>query len=108
MLMKHSVTLEIAGTKFRLVADADDDHLRRLADVVNQRVDELRNKTSHIATPSQLLALVALGLADDLMTAEKRESQIGELTRNAVARAIERIDRRIAIDFNAQTDPDQE
>jgi cell division protein ZapA (FtsZ GTPase activity inhibitor) len=108
MVMKHSVTLEIAGTKFRLVADADDDHLHRLADIVNQRVDELRNKTSHIPTPSQLLALVALGLADDLLTAEKREAQIGELTRNAVARAIERIDRRIAIDFDSEADPDKE
>ena len=107
MVMKHTVTLEIAGTKFRLVADADDDHLQRLADIVNQRVDELRSKTSHIATPSQLLALVALGLADDLITAENREAQITELTRNAVARAIERIDRRIAIDFDEQVDPDE-
>jgi hypothetical protein len=47
-------------------------------------------------------------LADDLLTAEKREAQIGELTRNAVARAIERIDRRIAIDFDSEADPDKE
>lgn len=104
--MKHSVTLEIAGTKFRLVADADEEHLGRLARIVNQRVDELRSKTSHIPTSSQLLALVALGLADDLVTAERREAQISELTRTAVARAIERIDRRIDLDIGEQADSD--
>jgi cell division protein ZapA (FtsZ GTPase activity inhibitor) len=106
--MKRSVTLEIAGTKFRLVADTDEEHLIRLAEIVNQRVDELRKKTSHIATTSQLLALVALGLADDLVTAEKREAKVSELTRTTIVRAIERIDRRIAMDFDAPDDPGKE
>ncbi len=96
--MKHSVTLEIAGTRFRLVADADDSHLQRLAALVNERVEELKGKTSRVAPPAQLLALVALGLADDLLCAQDRESRVRELTRTAVAGAIERIDRRIALD----------
>lgn len=96
--MKHNVTLEIAGTRFRLVADADDSHLQRLAALVNDRVEELKSKTSRVASPAQLLALVALELADDLLCAQERENRLRDLTRTAVVGAIERIDRRIALD----------
>jgi cell division protein ZapA (FtsZ GTPase activity inhibitor) len=96
--VKHNVTLEIAGTRFRLVADAEESHLQRLAALVNERVDELKGKSSRVAAPAQLLALVALGLADDLLCSQEKENRVRELTRTAVASAIERIDRRIASD----------
>lgn len=106
--MKHTVTLEIAGTKFRLVADADPQHLYRLAEIVNKRVNELRSKTTRVATPSQLLALAALGLADDLLTAEERGSRINELTRSAIVKAIDRIDRQLSKDIYTPTVVDGE
>ena len=81
-----------------MVADTDDGHLHRLAELVNERVDELKGKSSRVASPAQLLALVALGLADDLLCAQEREHQVREMTRTVVAGAIERIDRRIAAD----------
>jgi cell division protein ZapA (FtsZ GTPase activity inhibitor) len=102
--VKRTVTLEIAGTKFRLVADAEENHLRKLASIVNQRLDQLEGKTPRTATPTQLLALVALGLVDDLIIAEDKIGHITELTRTAVANAIERIDRRIAAE-SASTEP---
>jgi cell division protein ZapA (FtsZ GTPase activity inhibitor) len=86
----------MAGTKFRLVAESEENHLRKLAAIVNQRLDQLDGKTPRTATPTQLLALVALGLVDDLLASEERVMRISELTRSAVANAIERIDRRIA------------
>lgn len=107
--MKHTVTLEIAGTKFRLVADSEEDHLRKLASMVNQRLDELEAKTPRTAAPTQLLALVALGLADDLLTAQQKVARVTELTRSAVANAIERIDRRIATELTPNSsDTDSE
>lgn len=92
--MKQTLTLEIAGTKFRLVADADADHLRDLARLVNERVDALRGG-SRTASSAQLLAMVALGLADDLKLAEKRIEEIDAMTRSAVRSAIERIDQHL-------------
>ena len=89
--MKNTVTLEIAGTRFRLVADADGQHLQELADAVNARVAEL-HAGSRTASPAQLLAMTALGLADDLRNTEERLRQIEELTRNTVQQAIARID----------------
>ena len=89
--MKNTVNLEIAGTRFRLVADAEADELQALAALVNERVAQL-HAGSRTATPAQLLAMAALGLADDLRTAEARLARMEELTRGAVQQAIARID----------------
>ena len=97
--MKRTITVEIAGTKFRLVADADDEHLQELAGMVNERVDKLNASGARGASAAHLLALAALGLADDLRTSQARLTQIDELTRTAIAGAIARIDQRISTDF---------
>ena len=97
--MKRTITVEIAGTKFRLVADADDAHLQELAGMVNERVDKLNASGARGASAAHLLALAALGLADDLRSSQMRLTQIDELTRTAIAGAITRIDQRIASDF---------
>ena len=89
--MKNTVTLEIAGTRFRLVADAEAQQLQDLAALVNERVAQL-HAGSRTATPAQLLAMAALGLADDLRTTETRLARMQELTRGAVEQAIARID----------------
>jgi cell division protein ZapA (FtsZ GTPase activity inhibitor) len=98
MSMKRTINLEIAGTKFRLVVDTDEAHLRKLAATVNERVEQLGERAARTATPAQLLALVALGLADDLATSEQRLQQVEETTRRAVTHAIERIDRQLAVE----------
>ena len=51
---------------------------------------------SSTATPAQLLAMTALGLADDLRTAEARLKQVEELTRTTVQQAIARIDAHLS------------
>ncbi len=94
--MKQTVTLEIAGAKYRMTSDADEAHLQRLADMVNQRITDLGPKAARSASPAQMLAVVALGLADDLLTSESRREQVEGLTRTAVKRTLERIDERLA------------
>jgi cell division protein ZapA (FtsZ GTPase activity inhibitor) len=99
--MKHTVTLEIAGTKFRLVADADQSHLEALAHLVNARVAKL-GAGSRSASASQLLALVALGLADDLTACEKKLQEVEQLTRTTLSSVVTRIDNRLAEDLAGQ------
>jgi cell division protein ZapA (FtsZ GTPase activity inhibitor) len=94
--VKRTITLEIAGTKFRLVSDAEEAQLQELADLVNERVAQLGSGSR--ASSAQLLALAALGLADSLKTAEHRLERVERLTRGAIATAIARIDSRIARD----------
>jgi cell division protein ZapA (FtsZ GTPase activity inhibitor) len=103
--VKHTVTLEIAGTKFRLVADADAHHLSELAALVNERVGRL-GTASKSASSAQLLALVALGLADDLTTSEKKLREVDRLTRSTIQSVIARIDGRLAQTPPAQADVD--
>ncbi|MGD8863104.1 MAG: cell division protein ZapA [Myxococcales bacterium] len=95
--MKRTITLEIAGTKFRLVADADEAHLQDLATMVNERVEKL-GQGSRSASSAQLLALAALGLADDLRASQAKLEEVAQLTRTAVEGAIARIDHRLAED----------
>lgn len=95
--VKHTVTLEIAGTKFRLVADADAQRLNELATLVNERVAKLGNgNAGKSASAAQLLALVALGLADDLSTCEHKLREVDRLTRGTISNVIARIDQRLA------------
>lgn len=95
MSPKRTVTLEIAGAKYRMTSDADEEHLHRLAEMINERIEGLGPKAQRTATPAQLLAVVALGLADDLMTAEQRRVHVEQVTRDSVTRAIKRIDARL-------------
>ncbi len=95
MAEKRTVTLEIAGAKYRMTSDADEEHLARLAEMINERIDALGPKAQRSATPAQLLAVVALGLADDLLTSERRRREVEDTTRSAVQQAIARIDERL-------------
>lgn len=95
MGVKHTLTLEIAGTKFKLVADADAQHLSQLAAMVNERVAKLEH-AGKSAPAAQLLALVALGLADDLTTTRKKLNEMEQLTRRTVQGVIARIDKRLS------------
>lgn len=94
--MKQTVNIEIAGAKYRLATDADPAHLERLAELVNERVAELGPKALRSASPAQLLAVVALGLAEDLERAEASRAALESSARKVIDRAIARIDQRLA------------
>jgi cell division protein ZapA len=104
--VKRTVTLEIAGAKYRMTSDADETHLQRLASIIEERIGALGPKAARAASPAQLLAVVALGLADDLVAEERRRVAIEETTRKAIAGAIERIDRRLEADARLAREAD--
>jgi cell division protein ZapA (FtsZ GTPase activity inhibitor) len=96
--VKRTITLEIAGTRFRLVSDADQDHLQELASMINERVEKLNRggARSSSASSGQLLALAALELADELKSSRAKLQHIEQLTRSTIANAIARIDSRLS------------
>jgi cell division protein ZapA (FtsZ GTPase activity inhibitor) len=101
--VKRTITLEIAGTRFRLVSDADQEHLQMLADMINERVEKLsRSGPRSSASSSQLLALAALDLADALKSSENKLQEVERLTRSAIANAISRIDRGLALEAKGE------
>ncbi len=96
--MKRTVQIEIAGARYRMSSDADESYLQRLADIVNERVHALGPKAARAATPAQLLAVVALGLAEELQAADQRRDALEAKTRKLVSAAIRRIDQRLEAD----------
>ena len=105
--MKRNVQIEIAGARYRMSSDADEAYLQRLADIVNERVQALGPKAARSATPAQLLAVVALSLAEDLDASERRRESLEDKTRQVVDTAIRRIDQRLKADAELaqQIDP---
>jgi len=96
--VKRNIQIEIAGARYRMSSDADESYLQRLADIVNERVQALGPKAARAATPTQLLAVVALSLAEDLDAAERRVETLESKTRQVVSTAIRRIDQRLQAD----------
>ena len=96
--MKRTVHIDIAGARYRMSSDADENYLQRLADIVNERVQALGPKAARSATSAQLLAVVALGLAEDLEASERRHSALEAKTRQVVGAPIRRIDQRLQAD----------
>jgi cell division protein ZapA len=96
--VKRTVQIEIAGARYRMSSDADENYLQRLADIVNERVQALGPKAARSASPAQLLAVVALGLAEEVAAAEQRQGALETKTRQVVGAAIRRIDQRLQAD----------
>lgn len=92
------MTLEIGGAKFKIVSDADQTHLSELASIVNDRMQRLTDAGARSASSAQLLALVSLGLADELKTARSKLAEADRISRSAIATAIARIDEQLALD----------
>jgi cell division protein ZapA (FtsZ GTPase activity inhibitor) len=94
--VKQTVTIDIAGTKYKMTSDAEPEQLRRLAELINARIDELGPGAQRSASPAQLLAMVALSLAEDLEAAEARRLRAEARIREVLHETIERIDERLA------------
>lgn len=64
--MKRSVEVTIGGQRYLLRSEGDEQHLRRLAQTVNDKLEEVRVLTRNIP-PDRLAMLTALNLADELL-----------------------------------------
>jgi cell division protein ZapA (FtsZ GTPase activity inhibitor) len=106
--VKRTMTLEIGGAKFKIVSDADQSHLVELAGIVNERMQKLTDAGARSASSAQLLALVSLGLADELKTAKHKLSEADRISRSAITNAIARIDEELAADAARQAPADGE
>lgn len=96
--VKRTVQIEIAGARYRMSSDADEAYLERLANTINERIEALGPKAARTATPAQLLAVVALSLAEDLEVSERQRRSLERKTRQIVGAAIRRIDQRLEAD----------
>ena len=93
--MKRSVVVEVAGQKLSLRTDADEGYIRSLAELVNEKIAEVKASSStrtrtlstHVVT-----VLCALEIADDLMKARRRERELRARVREKSQRILELIE----------------
>ncbi|MBI2896986.1 MAG: cell division protein ZapA [Deltaproteobacteria bacterium] len=87
--MKKPITISVAGQRYA-VKGADEDHLKRLASFIDERVEDAR-KVAKAASPQHLLVLAALNMADELFSIEARRRALEEETRARVKRVLGRL-----------------
>jgi len=94
--VKHTVTIEIAGTRYTMVSDAPPERLEELAEIVNERIAAFGPSAQRAVNSGQLLAMVALGLAEELEGQKAARAELEAKVRAIVEGTIDRIDARLA------------
>lgn len=79
-----SVEVCILGQRYSIKGDAPEEHIRRLADYVNEKISEIYEKSPGI-TPLKASILAAITIADELH--KLREEQM-EITRSIEEKAV--------------------
>jgi cell division protein ZapA len=71
--VKRSVSVEVGGQRLNLKTDADEEYIKALAKLVNQKLNEAKSGSRTVATQS-LAILAAMSIADDLLQARQRDA----------------------------------
>ncbi len=88
------VELRVGGQTYRVVASSSEDELKRLADVVDQRLRSLTGPGRQVSPHTLLLA--ALSLAHDLEEERARRTKLEARSREMLGSLITRIDAAIS------------
>jgi cell division protein ZapA len=87
---RRTVEVRIGGQSVRVVSSASDEELRRLAGVVNEKLNEISSASR--PGPSQALILAAMALAHDLESERAQREGLERRTRDLMRRLLVRID----------------
>lgn len=63
--MKKALEVEILGQKFTISSDADEGYMLKVADYVDQKMQELNGKVPKSVAKSNVAMLAALNIADE-------------------------------------------
>ena len=89
-MANRSVELTVAGTSCRVVSTADEDELRDLAAMVEEKLGGLVKTGRPLTTQSALLAAVAL--AHDVQEQKSRADRIAARAKEALGGLLDRVD----------------
>ncbi|MDD5308760.1 MAG: cell division protein ZapA [Deltaproteobacteria bacterium] len=91
-----SLTITVAGQSLQIRSDANEEHLKRLADEVNSRYTAIQKKGPRASQEFRAMALAAITLADDLIAAQERSEIIRAEARKFAESLVARIDEMLA------------
>jgi cell division protein ZapA (FtsZ GTPase activity inhibitor) len=92
----RAINITVAGQSFEIRSDAKEDYVRQLAADITKRFVALREKGPRHNQDFKAMAMVAIGLLDELYSAKKERESIQEKTRQFAMRIISRIDKLLA------------
>lgn len=79
MEKEKTIEIKVFGQTFTVKSDADEEHIRAVANYVNEKIEEILKKTRSVSTLNVAI-LTALNIADDLLRErEKRLAIIREI-----------------------------
>ncbi len=79
MKEEQVVQIKVFGQTFSVRTDAETDHVRAVAEYVNEKMDEILKKTKSVSTLNVAI-LTALNIADDLLKErEQRKALLKEV-----------------------------
>ena len=89
-LKAEKVEVSVLGQTFTLRSDKEEAHLHRVAAMVNQKYEELKRQ-ARTASTHELALLLALNLADELMTERADNDACNQAVQERTARALAKI-----------------
>jgi len=69
------VTVTIYGQEYPIRGRGDEEHIRRVADYVDERMALIQEQTQ-VSSPARLAILTALNIADELFIARREKNRI--------------------------------
>jgi cell division protein ZapA len=99
--MGTPVELRVGGQNYRVLASANEVELRRLADIVDERLRALTGPGRQVSP--QTLLLAALALAHDLEEERRERHRVEERSKDMLRSLLQRID--AALDDGASAAP---
>lgn len=94
--VKRQVSVEVAGQKFPLKTDADEDYVKALAKYVDKKIAEARTSSRTVASQS-LVIMAALQLADELFQSRQRDTEFRRAVKTRSQKLLELIQREAKI-----------
>jgi cell division protein ZapA len=92
--MAGRVDIRVAGQKFSVTHDQDESYVKEIAQYVNDKITELRQRTGAVATHS-LALLAALDIADQYFQECKKTKDLRKDVRDRVIKALGRVQEQI-------------
>lgn len=94
--MGTPIELRVGGHTYRVLASADEVELRRLADVVDDRLRSLTAPGRQVS--AQSLVLAAIALAHDLEEERSKRQQVEQRSRQMLEHLLSRLDAALDAD----------
>jgi cell division protein ZapA len=96
---RRAIQLRVAGQTYKVLSSADEEELRFLAGLVDDRVGQLVPKGKGV--PGNAILLAALALAHDLENERASRKALERRTRDVLRRVLLRIDHALEVDASA-------